>query len=87
MDLLKDIHEGQAGVLGQLFVDQDLLEQRLLERLPAAAPQTLLPSGLGHHHPAQGGLRRRPETSTCGSEPVIHILTGGGYREKVGRLA
>ena len=41
-------------------MSQDFLQQRLFERLPGAAPQTLLPSGLRDHHPAQSALRRRP---------------------------
>ncbi len=65
---LKDIHEGQAGLLGELLVSQDFLQQRLFERLPGAAPQTLLPSGLGDHHPAQGALGRRPGNMQEGLE-------------------
>lgn len=58
--LSKDIYEGQTGLLSELLVSQDFLQQRLFERLPGAAPQTLLPSGFRDHYPTQCALRRRP---------------------------
>ena len=63
---VKDIYEGQAGLLGELLVSQDFLQQRLFERLPGAAPQALLPPALRDHHPAQSALGRRPETCRMG---------------------
>lgn len=56
---LKDIYEGHAGVLSQLLVVHDLLQQRLLERLSGAAPHLVLPTILSDHHPAQSVLGRR----------------------------
>ena len=57
---LKDIHEGQAGLLSELLVSQHFLQQGLFERLPGAAAQMLFSPGLRDHHPAQSALRRRP---------------------------
>lgn len=37
----------------------DLLQQRLLQRLPGAAPQFVLPAILGDHHSTQGVFGRR----------------------------
>lgn len=56
---VKDIHEGNTGLLGELLMSQDLLQERLFDGLPGAAPETVLTSGLGDHHPAQSVLRRR----------------------------
>ena len=60
---LKDIYEGHAGVLSQLLVVDDLLQQRQLQRLSGAAPHLVLPTILGDHHPAQGVFGRRPGRS------------------------
>lgn len=57
---VKDIYEGHAGVLRQVFVVDDLLQQRQLERLSGAAPHLVLPTILRDHHPAQGVFGRRP---------------------------
>lgn len=54
----KDINKGQLSLLGELFLGQHLLQQRLFEGLPGATPQTLLPPALSDHYPAQGALRR-----------------------------
>lgn len=72
---VKDIYEGQAGLLGELLVGQDFLQQRLFERLPGAAPQTLLPPALRDHHPAQSALRRRPGNMQDGLETMIFYIT------------
>lgn len=34
----KDIYKGQAGLLGQVLVVDNLLQERLLQRLSGAAP-------------------------------------------------
>lgn len=38
----------------------DLLKQRLLQRLSGAAPHLVLPTILSDHHSAQGVFGRRP---------------------------
>lgn len=56
----QDIDEGHARILGQVLVVDHLLQQRLLQRLPGAAPQFVLPTVLSDHHSTQRVLRRRP---------------------------
>lgn len=56
---VKDIHEGNTGLLGELLMSEHFLQERLFDGLPGAAPETFLTSGLGDHHPAQSILRRR----------------------------
>lgn len=63
INCLKDIYKGHAGVLSQLLVVDDLLQQRQLQRLSGAAPHLVLPTILSDHHPAQGVFGRRPGRS------------------------
>lgn len=56
----EDIYEGHAGVLRQLLVVDDLLQQWLLERLSGAAPQLVFPTILSDHDSAQCVFGRRP---------------------------
>lgn len=58
---LKDIDEGHAGLLSQVLVVDDLLQQRQLQRLSGAAPQLVLPSVLRDHHSAQSVFGRWSE--------------------------
>lgn len=46
---MKDIGEGQAGILRELLMVKDLLQQRLFERFPGAAPQLILPPAFCYH--------------------------------------
>lgn len=46
---VKDIGEGQAGILRELLMVKDLLQQRLFERFPGAAPQLILPPAFCYH--------------------------------------
>lgn len=56
---MKDIDEGQAGILSKFLMVQDLLEQRLLQRFSGAAPQLILPSAFSNHHTTESTLGRR----------------------------
>lgn len=66
-----DIDEGHAGLLRELLAAQDLLKQCLLEWFPCVAPQPVLATGLGYHHPAQRVLGWGPDTTQLALTPRL----------------
>ncbi len=66
---VEDINEGLAGILGQLFMTEDFLQQRLFEWFSGATPHFVLPSAFIDDHTTQRALGRRSrgrkETRKC----------------------
>lgn len=71
---VEDINEGLAGILGQLFVIEDFLQQRLFERFSGATPHFILPSAFIDDHTTQRALGGRSrgwkETRKCNESRI-----------------
>lgn len=71
---VEDINEGLAGILGQLFMIEDFLQQRQFERFSGATPHFILPSAFIDDYTTQRALGGRSrgwkETRKCNESRI-----------------